>query len=530
MEESSTSLSLGDQSRSTKRSNRKAILAVLVCASFVLFRVHTGAPSSIQEEATTDQDLARDRMELESKLEDPALTENPTLSLILPQTSPPSHALVISEGTIEDDDHSKTQSLIQAEAVTTQDISRDPASAFNDNDSRPRPVLVILVGPPKTATTTLQAYLTDPQTQADLRKDNYLYQGRFGKIKSKRKDAHLLRTLTDGSCKQKTQIAREQKQAMPECWNSFTRELDRLYQTRQNVILVEENLSDACFDLPAFQQATTKWQVLIVITYRQFWSWLPSFKNQIEKMDKNLHHFSSKPKSSNPLPWLLDGPRTTSSPEFYKAMISLNNRKAIRVAKVHTGMYLPYTDTIVKLYRDLENQVRIMNIHLDNITVTSNFVCKILPNAPNSCQASLDQSSKKGHMTNPSINLDYDLIAVDAVDRGMLGRRGGTKLDRRRVVRTLKQYHNEKLESRPLPLECVDQVSLEAMLAESMRLERELVPDFYEAHEEQHRNNFWNAAAKNKFCSVNTTAVLIDPDWLSLFEQLKNESASDSKH
>jgi hypothetical protein len=35
-------------------------------------------------------------------------------------------------------------------------------------------------------------------------------------------------------------------------------------------------------------------------------------------------------------------------------------------------------------------------------------------------------------------------------------------------------------------------------------------------HEEQHRKNFWNAAAKNKFCSVNTTAVLIDPDWLNL--------------
>jgi hypothetical protein len=33
---------------------------------------------------------------------------------------------------------------------------------------------------------------------------------------------------------------------------------------------------------------------------------------------------------------------------------------------------------------------------------------------------------------------------------------------------------------------------------------------------EQHRKNFWNAAAKNKFCSVNTTAVLIDPDWLNL--------------
>jgi hypothetical protein len=123
--------------------------------------------------------------------------------------------------------------------------------------------------------------------------------------------------------------------------------------------------------------------------------------------------------------------------------------------------------------------------------------------------------------------MDYQLIAVDAVDRGLLNQ---TKFDRPLVVRSIEQYHKKKLGSRPLPLECMDQVSLEAFLAESLRMERELVPDFYAAHEEQHRKNFWDAAAKNKFCSVNTTAVLIDPDWLSLFAHLKKESTSDSKH
>ena len=91
------------------------------------------------------------------------------------------------------------------------------------------------------------------------------------------------------------------------------------------------------------------------------------------------------------------------------------------------------------------------------------------------------------------------------------------------MVRILEWYYKNKLESRPLPLECMDQVSQEAFLAESMRLEREMVPDFYAAHEQEHRKNFWNAAAKNNFCSVNTTAVLIDPDWLSIFAQLEKE-------
>lgn len=388
--------------------------------------------------------------------------------------------------------------------------------AFNDS----RPVLAILVGPPKTATTTLQTYLGDSRTQVDLQKDNYLYQGR----RLGAGQTPLLRTLTDRRCKQKTKRAREKKHAMPECWKSFVVELDRLYQTRQNVILVEEYLSDACFDLPAFQQATTKWQVLIVVTYRQFWSWLPSFKNQLEKERKVLPFFPSEPKSTDPLPWLLDRRRTSSSPQFYKAMISVKNRKKIRVADVKTGKYLPYTDNIVDLYRDLGDHIRIMNIHLENVKVTSNFFCQILPNATNTCQASLSRTMQQS--ANPSIPMNYQLIAVDAVDRGLLDQ---SKSNRPQVVRTLEQYHKEKLQSRPLPLECMDQVSLEAFLAESLRLERKLVPDFYAAHEEQHRKNFWNAAAKNKFCSVNTTAVLNDPDWLSLFAQLKESAVNDSK-
>jgi hypothetical protein len=116
--------------------------------------------------------------------------------------------------------------------------------------------------------------------------------------------------------------------------------------------------------------------------------------------------------------------------------------------------------------------------------------------------------------------MDYQLIAVDAHDRGLLDE---SKINRRQVVGTIEEYHKKKLKSRPLPLECMDQVSLKAFLAESMRIEREFVPDFAATHEKQHRTNFWKAAAKNKFCSVNTTAVLMDHDWLSFFASLKKK-------
>jgi hypothetical protein len=47
-----------------------------------------------------------------------------------------------------------------------------------------------------------------------------------------------------------------------------------------------------------------------------------------------------------------------------------------------------------------------------------------------------------------------------------------------------------------------------------MRLERELVPDFTRYM----RNSIERTSGmpQEQICSVNTTAVLIDPDWLSL--------------
>jgi hypothetical protein len=68
----------------------------------------------------------------------------------------------------------------------------------------------------------------------------------------------------------------------------------------------------------------------------------------------------------------------------------------------------------------------------------------------------------------------------------------------------------------------MDQVSLEALLAESMRLERELVPDFTRLM----RNSIERTSGmpQPRTSSVpSTLAVLIDPDWLSLFAQLNNE-------
>jgi hypothetical protein len=50
-------------------------------------------------------------------------------------------------------------------------------------------------------------------------------------------------------CKEQTKIAREQKQAMPACWNIFTDERSPLPDT-QNVIISEELYAQPLFHIP----------------------------------------------------------------------------------------------------------------------------------------------------------------------------------------------------------------------------------------------------------------------------------------
>jgi hypothetical protein len=87
-------------------------------------------------------------------------------------------------------------------------------------------------------------------------------------------------------------------------------------------------------------------------------------------------------------------------------------------------------------------------------------------------QASLNQTEERSQT--PSING----LPTNCCGRGRSWFVGTVQVQSAQVVQNIEQHHKKNLESRPLPLECMDQVSLEALLAESMRLERELVPDF----------------------------------------------------
>ena len=106
--------------------------------------------------------------------------------------------------------------------------------------------------------------------------------------------------------------------------------------------------------------------------------------------------------------------------------------------------------------------------------------------------------------------MDYSLIAMAAIEQELLPR----KTNKKSINDFLESVHKKRPLS--LPLECESTSALNDLLEESIRLERAIVPGFF--NETSLRESFAVNVAKNKYCSVNTTAVLQDPYWRAIFE------------
>eukprot|EP00542_Grammatophora_oceanica_P001747 CAMPEP_0194064546 /NCGR_PEP_ID=MMETSP0009_2-20130614/83316_1 /TAXON_ID=210454 /ORGANISM="Grammatophora oceanica, Strain CCMP 410" /LENGTH=142 /DNA_ID=CAMNT_0038717073 /DNA_START=1 /DNA_END=429 /DNA_ORIENTATION=+ len=138
-------------------------------------------------------------------------------------------------------------------------------------------------------------------------------------------------------------------------------------------------------------------------------------------------------------------------------------------------------------------------------------------------------------LSNPSnlFMIDYDVIGCTAVQEGLVVDSKYHRLKLFKAVRAFREQmelnndHQSTTTSLDLlPRRCLDNATLEYLWDESIRLEKELVPKyFHEADQERHRQDFLTAVAKNKFCSVDVSAVLKDERWLDFFANLEAEAS-----
>mmetsp|Transcript_51067 Transcript_51067/g.143548 ORF Transcript_51067/g.143548 Transcript_51067/m.143548 type:complete len:541 (-) Transcript_51067:95-1717(-) len=396
------------------------------------------------------------------------------------------------------------------------------------------PYLVMFVGPMKTASTTLQSALTILEQKKILAKDNYVYLGRrpssFDSITSK-KGKTSNRTVWSPMVEAIFDCGRN----YTECWKEYGAldVIEDLALKRKNAIIYEEYLWSTEYDIHALQQSIQgKLQLIVVVGYRRLFSWLPSWKNQMEKRfdslwPKKLQRDPATNLTKVPAAGMaelaLNRKRATRAPPFFRA-------EAYSPAESHDG----WTVDVLRRYQswNAHSNIRIFNMHHRQGDVISHFLCDILPHSKRSCAAASLVATAMKKTENPSVDMDFSLIAVEAMDRDFLDPK---RVTRQQAVTYIRQECLQKnIEAlSPLPMECLDPESEQLLLSTSIRIERELVANFSDTsphlkefltqdEEERHRESFRKST--KKFCSANLTAIFANPLWRDCLSKINKKA------
>ena len=377
-----------------------------------------------------------------------------------------------------------------------------------------KPYFIIHAGPPKTGTTTLQQELT--LLNETLAKDDYVYAGAY--MREGRNipwaDGALAFSKIWRSFKCQKAIAEARLrsnstgkywESVP-CWQEMEKEM-RPYQG-MNIIVSDETMSYETKELPDVGHAPIDWisvhrmfpeyEILVVLTYRRFFEWLPSAKQQEDR------YTPYKPKM-NRWPHQKKG----------KALHPLFPTMARRVPPHRHIAYVP-THRVHEWWSPHVN-ISVLNLH-EPTGIVTNFLCHIIPNTPHACAASrLSQTESR---YNPEQSLSYDMLTTAAAEAGWVNT---SRFKRRQVVKAIQHYHEEvlNLTAQDFPLECPANESLRDFLALSLEIEANFLPDFFQSPygEATHRSDFQKAVDRQKYCWIDAAAVLRNQTWQAFLRE-----------
>jgi hypothetical protein len=397
---------------------------------------------------------------------------------------------------------------------------------------------IIHVGPPKTATTTLQYGLRD----INLTADGLLY---FHHPKSPSPaDAALIRNLRNDDChkkyKQQQQLNRHDDDGnttAPDCWQPFVNELihDRqLYGPNISWLYSSETFGIGTNPQPFYWQGlqqslqrTLGIRLVVVITYRRYAAWLLSCHGHVTK------YTGRKPA------WERWG-----SGRRVDGLLPLVIQER---HKIGSSMHFPflYTDQMrQRIVGDNDNQsasmdVRLLNLHHTMYTSPmSILLCDVLKEVtPRSCMQSIAQDAN--HEANNTLRLNsaatqesderrptisnYDRIVTAAHDAGLLTTTNTTSLPIKRRAAGLqcRDWHQNTLQESEfdLPMECPNESHVETLWNWTLAKETALLGPAL-LNTVDLRREFDKLVAYPRLCVVNATAVLQNSTWASLWKLL----------
>jgi len=292
------------------------------------------------------------------------------------------------------------------------------------------------------------------------------------------------------------------------------------------------------------------WDVHVVVAYRPLYDWLPSKYNSVNKPERNRAG-RVWPNMKHP-----DYSHVIGAPIL---PFDLDNRSGF--SDFVADLEIKYQQHPAQIVRDNyarrvgADHVHIMPLHLlqsqgKGDPMLQYLFCDLIPsiikfrqqNLVDEVQIQTCQQVLKGTMdhdekANPSVELNYDLLAVEAYNQGLFQVEDANRRKTRRnaVAAAARRRQEDTLHKsvNDFPLQCLSNATLKRLESLSLLTERKLFTsnedrgisknEWNSLDETAFQSGFDRAVAKHKFCHVDAKKVLKeDKGWRSFFQNLAN--------
>jgi hypothetical protein len=399
--------------------------------------------------------------------------------------------------------------------------SSDAAFSSVSLSSRLKPTLVLHIGPTKTGSTFLQCTLSTFAAAAILKSDHYVYIGTDGNCthhcspeESKRYNLTLLKH-THETQESFSILEGGVERDPPELTQELKDMLDRLNRNRTNAILVFE-LFESYFQ-PKHIHALAKaflpsWHVQVVVSYRHFFDWYASLYNEYWKPTAKWNGLvdlwpdevtKNGVRGKEIKPFDIEGRGALS--QIFQWNIEADSHPAQRIR----NKFAEFFDDISVI--DLT--------HLKSTSLLEKFLCHVLRNATNACKAVRTGGFPAGVYANPSFPMNYDRLATNTYQKGLLHSKSLTRPFVREKIQQWQEVQLGKSQT-DFPVNCLAQTKLDKLLNFSLHVERKFFGENYKARQESEHRKAFKQSTKARFCSVDTDAILQQADWNNFFQNI----------
>lgn len=409
--------------------------------------------------------------------------------------------------------------------MSTNASFSEHSQSMSGGRSMEKPLLLLHIGPPKTATTTIQEGLAI--LRPVLQRDG-ISNGNAGHIAS--------------GIKRCGKLAKRNTTSGIECWSKVREDIRdiHLQKNQSHILISSEPLSIGRLNFPGLRgQGPVDWMALkdnlgdqvdivIILGYRRFFEWLPSAFQQIFRWTPAKNKLNAWPGQRRgvripepilPNNWKSLSPRTLLYSNVMDLVRSIDGHLPVVLFNLHDHRFED---------QSAENK---------GASVLSRFICQSLVEAgaemTHSCSESLarDRNMTDGEVVlNPEQTLFYDALVVAAWQKGLVR---DVKLLRHNVAKRAEEFQTQVLNETFLdfPVTCPLREEYEAFLNYSLQMEAEILPKFYASPDgrAEHEITFWKRVDKKKYCWIDTETLLVEQRWINFFSNLHTSTAA-TKH